>query len=61
LFSQAEIWLEVITEDVEAVADYLDSRGTVRREESETLPEGFNGFWISDPADGIHLVSLRED
>ena len=61
IFSQAEIWLELITDDVEAAADYLDSTDTVRKDEIEPLPEGFDGFWICNPADVIHLVSLRED
>jgi hypothetical protein len=29
----------------------------VRRDEIEPLPEGFKGFWISNPANIIHLIS----
>ena len=58
-FSQAEIWLEIVTDDVEAAADYLNSKGTVRRDEIEPLPEGFDGFWICNPANVIHLVSQK--
>jgi catechol 2,3-dioxygenase-like lactoylglutathione lyase family enzyme len=54
--SQAEIWLEVGTDDVDAAAAYLSSAGIVRRDEIEPLGEGFPGFWISNPAAIIHLV-----
>ena len=59
--SQAEIWLEITTDRVQAAADYLNDRGTVRRDDIEALPEGFDGFWICNPADVIHLVSRREE
>ncbi len=60
-FSQAEIWLEVITDDVETAAGYLDSTDIVRRDEIELLPEGFDGFWICSPASIIHLISRKEE
>jgi catechol 2,3-dioxygenase-like lactoylglutathione lyase family enzyme len=55
-FSQAEIWLQLDTDDVPAAAKELDDSGIVRRDEIEALPEGFNGFWITSPAGIIHLV-----
>jgi catechol 2,3-dioxygenase-like lactoylglutathione lyase family enzyme len=55
--SQAEIWLELVTDDVPAAAKHLESAGIVRCDEIEPLPEGFEGFWISSPASIIHLVS----
>lgn len=54
--SQAEIWLEVITNDVAAAAELLASANVVRCDEIEPLPEGFQAFWISSPASIIHLV-----
>ena len=60
-FSQTEIWLEVTTDDVDAAADYFESTGTIRRDEIEPLPEGFDGFWICNPANAIHLVSRKEE
>lgn len=57
--SQAETWLEVFTDDLGAAADYLETNGIVRRDEIEALPEGFQGFWIANPADIIHLVTLK--
>lgn len=58
--SQAEIWLELSTSDVEAAASHLKSAGVVRRDEIEPLPEGFAGFWITSPASIIHLISKPE-
>lgn len=55
--SQAEIWLEVCTDDVEAASRHLAEHGCVRRDEIEALPAGFNGFWVSSPANIIHLVT----
>lgn len=55
--SQAEIWLELSTSDVQAAARHLESAGVVRRDEIEPLPEGFEGFWITNPASIIHMVA----
>ncbi|OOG23724.1 hypothetical protein B1C78_10605 [Thioalkalivibrio denitrificans] len=54
--SQAELWLELNTDNVKAAAAHLKSAGVVRRDEIEPLPEGFEGYWISSPASIIHLV-----
>jgi predicted enzyme related to lactoylglutathione lyase len=55
--SQAEIWLEVITDDLETVAKYIEENKCVRRDEIEPLPKGLKGFWISNPANIIHLIT----
>ena len=55
--SQAEIWLEIQCDDVEEASEYLKNRGVTLCDEIEQLPEGFKGFWISNPANIIHLVS----
>jgi uncharacterized protein (TIGR02246 family) len=55
--SQAEIWLELHTSDVQAAAGHLKSAGIARRDEIEPLSEDFEGFWITSPASIIHLVS----
>lgn len=57
--SQAEIWLELVADDVAAAAEHLAAAGVVRCDEIEPLPEGFQGFWISSPASIIHLVSKQ--
>lgn len=54
--SQAEVWLELITNDVSAASDHLKSDGVVRCDEIEPLPEDLNAFWVSSPAAIIHLV-----
>jgi catechol 2,3-dioxygenase-like lactoylglutathione lyase family enzyme len=54
--SQAETWLEVVTDDVVAASDHLKSAGVVRCDDIEPLPKGFQAFWISSPASIIHLV-----
>lgn len=55
--SQAEIWLEVLTDDIAAAAAHLARHGCVRRDGIEPLPDGFQGFWISAPPNVIHLVA----
>lgn len=54
--SQAELWLEVTTDDVPAAAEYLKAAGVARCDEIEPLPKDFQAFWISSPASVIHLV-----
>ncbi len=54
--SQAEVWLEVVTNDIGAASQHLAAAGVVRRDEIEPLPEGFQAFWVSSPASIIHLV-----
>lgn len=55
--SQAELWLELVADDVPAAAAHLAAAGVVRCDDIEPLPEGFEGFWISNPASIIHVVS----
>lgn len=59
--SQAELWLELNTSDIEGAARDFDSAGVVRRDEIEPLPEGFEGFWIQNPASIIHIVSKPDE
>ncbi|QUJ68675.1 hypothetical protein KDD30_06090 [Photobacterium sp. GJ3] len=58
--SQAEIWLEIVTHDLHAAADYLQNNQVIRRDEIEALPEGFAAFWVANPANIIHLVSQSD-
>ncbi|MEO6421152.1 MAG: hypothetical protein ABIR84_00280 [Candidatus Nitrotoga sp.] len=55
--SQAETWLEIVTNDIEAASTHLKASGVVRCDEIEPLPQGFQAFWVSSPASIIHLVS----
>ncbi|MCD6050368.1 MAG: hypothetical protein K0Q55_1771 [Verrucomicrobia bacterium] len=55
--SHAEIWLELLTDDVIAAAEHLSEHQVVRRDEIETLPADMKAFWIKNPANIIHLVA----
>lgn len=59
--SQAETWLEVVTDNAEDAAEHLNTHGIVRRDEIEPLPKGFQAFWVSSPAQIIHLVCQDEE
>lgn len=54
--SQAEIWLEIKTDNVTEARATLASKGVAFRESIEPLPEDVNGFWISGPSNIIHLI-----
>lgn len=56
--SQAEVWLEIKTNDIDAASETLKKAGVVRRDEIEKLPGEMQAFWIQNPASIIHLVSL---
>ena len=56
MLSQAEIWLELFTDDFPVAADHFAKAGVVRCDAIEPLGEGFRGFWIANPASIIHLV-----
>ncbi len=58
--SQAEVWLEVLTDDIEAASVYFQRNNCIRRDEIEPLPEGFKAFWLASPANIIHLVNQPE-
>ncbi|GMG82328.1 hypothetical protein LNKW23_15410 [Paralimibaculum aggregatum] len=54
--SQAELWLEIVTDDTAEAARVLDAAGVTRCDGIEALGEGFDGFWITSPAAIVHLV-----
>jgi hypothetical protein len=56
-FSQTELWLEVVASNRDAAATDLGGKKVVRCDQIEALPEGFRGFWITSPADVVHIVS----
>lgn len=58
--SQAEIWLEVQTDDTEKASSHLEASGVVRCDEIERLPDDLDGFWIKNPAGIVHLVDRVE-
>lgn len=58
--SQAEIWLEVVTNNTTEAAHVLEEAGIARCDEIENLGQGFEGYWISNPASIIHLVDAKD-
>jgi hypothetical protein len=58
--SQAELWLQVTTEDTAAAADDLAAAGVVRCDGIEPLAAD-SAFWIASPASIVHLVSAPDD
>lgn len=54
--SQAELWLQVVTNNTCDAAAQLKEAGTPRCDEIEPLADAFDGFWISNPAGIIHLI-----
>jgi len=55
--SQAEIWLEIETDNINEAQAYLKAMGCAERDDIEPLPSDFRGFWISSPSNIIHLVT----
>ncbi|WP_162654084.1 hypothetical protein [Lentilitoribacter sp. Alg239-R112] len=54
--SQAEIWLQVITNNSSAAENHLNNAGISRCDTIEPLGDEFDGYWISNPASIIHLI-----
>jgi hypothetical protein len=59
--SQAEMWLEIVTNDTAEAARVLTDAGIVRCDQIEKLGSDFDGFWISSPAAIVHLVDARKN
>ncbi|UCH48103.1 MAG: hypothetical protein JSU95_19085 [Betaproteobacteria bacterium] len=59
--TQAALWLELRTPDTAAAAKHLDRHGVTRCDAVETLPDGFDGYWISGPGNIIHLVHGKKE
>jgi hypothetical protein len=56
MLSQAEVWLELFTDDFPAAAKHFEKAGVTRCDGIEPLPEGFKGGWVSNPANIVHMV-----
>jgi hypothetical protein len=54
--SQAEIWLELFTNDFVSAAQHLSKEGVVRCDAIELLPDHFKGGWFASPASIVHMV-----
>jgi hypothetical protein len=56
MHSQAEVWLELFSEDFDGAAEHLEKAGVVRCDAIEPLDAGFRGGWIVNPANIVHMV-----
>lgn len=54
--SQTDLWLQVRTDDTQAAQSLLQAKGQQTCNEVETLPDGFDGFWVAAPSGTIHLI-----
>ncbi|MEM7362827.1 MAG: hypothetical protein AAF525_02280 [Pseudomonadota bacterium] len=58
-FSQAEVWLELITDDLHAATETTVAAGFTRCDEIEDLGS-YEGFWVKNPASVVHLMSAKK-
>lgn len=55
--SQAEVWLELFTDDHRGALDRLEKANVVRCDPIEPLfGDDFRGGWIMNPANIVHMV-----
>lgn len=54
--SQAEVWLELFTDDHAGALRHLEDNGVTRCDPIEPLEQGFRGGWIINPAGVVHMV-----
>lgn len=59
--SQAEMWLQLTTQDPAGAAQHLAAAGVVRCDEIEPLDQSAAAFWISSPSSIVHLVAKPDD
>ncbi|MFX0059413.1 MAG: hypothetical protein ACFE85_16230 [Candidatus Hodarchaeota archaeon] len=58
---KTEVWFEIQTDNTEEAKNYFQLTNIERKDEIEELPLEFDGFWISNPAGVIHLITNEED
>lgn len=56
--SQAEVWLELFTDNFGLAEKQIQAAGIVRCDAVEPLPADFKGGWIMSPCNIVHM--LRE-
>lgn len=54
--AQAEIWLEVATEDAGEAERHLNGLGINRCSFPGKIGPDFDGFWVTSPTGNVHLV-----
>ncbi|MEX5257863.1 VOC family protein [Kocuria arenosa] len=55
-YAQAEVWLELFTDDVGTATQHLAQHGTSTQDELEALLAGLQAHWISNPAGIPHVL-----
>ena len=55
-YTQAEVWLELFTDDHKAALTQLEAGGAIRCDQIEDLGPDFKGGWIMNPANIVHMV-----
>lgn len=55
-YTQAEVWLELFTDDHGMALARLEAGGAIRCDQIEDLGDGFRGGWIMNPANIVHMV-----
>jgi hypothetical protein len=59
-YAQAELWLELFTDDLEHAIQHLAEHGVVTQDELEPFPAGLDAHWVTNPV-GIPHVVRRPD
>ncbi len=59
-YAQAELWLELFTDDVEAATKHLATHGIDPQDELEPLPSGLPAHWITNPGGIPHIVRTAD-
>ena len=61
-YSQRDVWLEVVTTDLDAATRRLADAGVTPCDEVEPLEDvGFRSHWIKNPAGVVHLLLEEPD
>lgn len=56
-FDTTEVWLEILTDDLQHAERHLNADTVERCDDVEPLPAGFRAFWIRNPAGLVNLVA----
>ncbi|QBS44567.1 VOC family protein [Nocardia sp. CS682] len=59
-YARADLWLELLTDDVDRATKHLAAHGVPVQDELEPLPSTMHAHWISNPVGIPHIVRLRD-
>ncbi len=60
-YAHADLWLELLTDDVDGAIAHLATHGVPVQDELEPFPVGMNAHWIGNPVGVPHIVRLPEN